>query len=232
MAEISDAPQVIAIDGPAASGKSSVARELARHLGWTYVNTGNMYRAATLAVLLAEVDPSDEAAVLDVIARTSFTCPVQEGRSVILVNGADVEGELNSEGVNGAVSFVARIAPVREQLVAMQRHLGRTQPVVMEGRDIGTVVFPDAPWKFYVDASEEVRAKRRGLQGLTDSVRERDRIDSTRKTAPLMAAPDAVVVDSSDMSLAQVVDHVLQLLHARQFPHSSLNPDSPLTAPA
>ncbi|WP_050027438.1 (d)CMP kinase [Verrucomicrobium sp. BvORR034] len=213
-------PQVIAIDGPAASGKSSVARELAARIGWTYVNTGNMYRAATLAVILAEADPTDEAAVLEVIDRTKFTCPVQEGRSVILVNGADVEGELNSEPVNKAVSHVARIPKVRELLLDLQRGLGLAQPAVMEGRDIGTVIFPDAPWKFYIDASEEVRAKRRGLQGLTDSVRDRDRMDSTRKTAPLMAAADAVVVDSSEMNLAEVVAHVLALLASRSFPET------------
>lgn len=220
-------PQVIAIDGPAASGKSSVARELAAHLGWTYVNTGNMYRAATFAVILAGADPTVEAAVLEVIGRTQFTSPVENGRSVILVNGADVEGELNSEAVNLAVSHVARIPQVRELLVAMQRELGWAQPVVMEGRDIGTVVFPDAPWKFYIDASEEVRAKRRGLQGHTDSVRDRDRMDSTRKTAPLMAAADAVVVDSSDMNLAEVVAHVLALLASRGFPTTG-----PVQAPA
>ncbi|WP_075088936.1 (d)CMP kinase [Verrucomicrobium spinosum] len=145
-------PQVIAIDGPAASGKSSVARELAARLGWTYVNTGNMYRAATLAVILAEADPTDEAAVLEVMDRTKFTCPVQDGRSVILVNGADVEAELNSEPVNKAVSHVARIPKVRELLLDLQRGLGLSQPAVMEGRDIGTVIFPDAPWKFYIDA--------------------------------------------------------------------------------
>jgi cytidylate kinase len=210
-------PDVIAIDGPAASGKSSVARELAARLGWTYVNTGNMYRAATWAVLASGVSPQDEAAVQETVAQTQFDCTVEAGCSVIRVNGQEVESELNSEAVNGAVSFVARVSPVRDRLVAMQRALGRERPVVMEGRDIGTVVFPDAPHKFYIDASEEVRAKRRGLQGLTDSVGERDRIDSTRKTAPLAQAADAVVVDSSSMTLAEVVAHVLELLSSRGF---------------
>jgi CMP/dCMP kinase len=208
-------PQVIAMDGPAASGKSSIARDVAARLGWAFVNTGNTYRAATWAVLQAGVDPDDATGVERAVAAADLTCIIEQGRSIVRVNGRDVESELNSEAVNRAVSFVARIPEVRARLVAMQRALGSAQPVVMEGRDIGTVVFPDALAKFYIDASEEVRAKRRGLQGQTDSVRERDRIDSTRKTAPLTAAPDAVVIDSSDLTLAQVVDEVMQTLHAR-----------------
>ena len=209
------APQVIAMDGPAASGKSSVAREVAAKLGWIYVNTGNMYRAATWAVLEAGVSPENEAAVLEVIEDGDFQCSVESGRSVIRVNGRDVESELNSEAINRGVSHVAKIPQVREKLVAMQRAVGQAHPSVMEGRDIGTVVFPDALVKFYIDASEEVRAKRRGLQGHADTVRERDRMDSTRKIAPLVAATDALVVDSSDLTLNEVVERILELLRER-----------------
>ena len=209
------APQVIAMDGPAASGKSSVAREVAAKLGWIYVNTGNMYRAATWAVLEAGVSPENESAVLEVIEGADFQCSVESGRSVIRVNGKDVESELNAEAINRGVSHVAKIPQVREKLVAMQRAVGHAHPSVMEGRDIGTVVFPDAQVKFYIDASEEVRAKRRGLQGHADTVRERDRMDSTRKVAPLMAAADALVVDSSDLTLTEVVDRILELLRER-----------------
>lgn len=208
-------PQVIAMDGPAASGKSSVAREVAALLGWTFVNTGNTYRAATLAVIESAADPDDADAVLRALSTAEITCGVEEGRSVVRVSGRDVEADLNSEAVNKAVSLVARVPQVREKLVAMQRAIGHAHPSVMEGRDIGSVVFPDAFAKFYIDASEEVRAKRRGLQGHTDSVRERDRIDSTRKTAPLLAAADAVIIDSSDLTLAQVVDRVMETLRAR-----------------
>jgi cytidylate kinase len=203
------------MDGPAASGKSSVAREVAAKLGWIYVNTGNMYRAATWVVLEAGVSPEDEAAVLEVIEGADFQCSVESGRSVIRVGGRDVESGLNAESINRGVSHVAKIPQVREKLVAMQRAVGHAHPSVMEGRDIGTVVFPDAQVKFYIDASEEVRAQRRGLQGHADTVRERDRMDSTRKVAPLMAAPDALVVDSSELTLAQVVDRILELLRER-----------------
>lgn len=209
------APQVIAMDGPAASGKSSVAREVASRLGWAFVNTGNTYRAATWAVLQSGADPEDAAAVLRAVSAANLTCTLEEGRSVVRVDGRNVESELNSEAVNSAVSFVARVPQVREKLVALQRALGHAQPVVMEGRDIGTVVFPDAVAKFYIDASAEVRARRRGLQGHADSVRERDHMDSTRTTAPLVAASDAVVIDSSTLTLPQVVDKVMEALRAR-----------------
>lgn len=206
--------KVIAIDGPAASGKSSVARKLAEKLGWIYVNTGNMYRAATLAVVQSGVDYENEAEVLRVASTVNVECTIEDGKSVVRVNGREVESELNSESVNRAVSFVARVPDVRAKLVAIQRDLGRTHPVIMEGRDIGTHVFPEAPYKFYIDASEEVRASRRGLQGQTDSVRDRDRMDSTRKTAPLMIAQDATVIDSSEMTLEQVVEAVMKKLQS------------------
>ncbi|CAN5734020.1 (d)CMP kinase [soil metagenome] len=204
--------KVIAIDGPAASGKSSVARKLAEKLGWIYVNTGNMYRAATLAVIQSGVDYENEAEVIRIASSVSVECRIEAGKSVVRVDGREVELELNSESVNRAVSFVARVPEVRSRLVAIQQDLGRMHPVIMEGRDIGTHVFPEAPYKFYIDASEEVRASRRGLQGQTDSVRERDRMDSTRKTAPLMIAQDATVIDSSEMTLDQVVETVLKNL--------------------
>lgn len=212
---------VIAIDGPAASGKSSVARKLAEDLDWIYVNTGNMYRAATLAVIQSGVDYEKEAEVHRIVSTVKIDCRIEEGKSVVRVNGKDVESELNSESVNRAVSFVARVPSVRAELVAIQRQLGNTYPVIMEGRDIGTHVFPEATYKFYIDASEEVRASRRGLQGQTDSVRDRDRMDSTRKTAPLMIAADAVVIDSSEMTLDQVCDAVMTALESAGF-----NPDS------
>ena len=135
------------------------------------------------------------------------------------MDGRDIEDELNSEEVNRAVSLVARVPAVRERLVAVQRAIGRAHPV-MEGRDIGTVVFPDAAAKFYIDASKTVRAHRRGLQGQADTVRERDRIDTTRKTAPLIAAPDAMIIDSSNLALDEVISRVMDELRTRGLLHS------------
>jgi cytidylate kinase len=208
-------PRIITIDGPAASGKSSVAREIARQLGWIYVNTGNMYRAATWAALRDAVDISDEAQIARAAAGWDITCPVLGQSCAVRMDGRDIDSELNSESVNHAVSLVSRVPEVRDRLVSMQRDIGAAHPVVMEGRDIGTVVFPDAPVKFYIDASEEVRARRRGLQGQTDAIRRRDQIDSTRKNAPLMAAKDAIIIDSSDLSLDEVTSRVMIELRQR-----------------
>ncbi|MCE9520156.1 MAG: (d)CMP kinase [Verrucomicrobia bacterium] len=209
------APLVIAMDGPAASGKSSVARAVAQRLGWLFVNTGNMYRAATWAALRDHLNPQDENQVARAVESWNITCPISSGQCIVQLDGHDIEDELNNGEVNRAVSFIARVPAVRDRLVALQREIGRAQPVVMEGRDIGTVVFPDAMAKFYIDATEEVRARRRGLQGQTDTVGERDRIDSTRKTAPLIAAADAVVIDSSHLSLDEVVSRVMNELQTR-----------------
>ncbi len=205
---------VIAIDGPAASGKSSVARLLAERLGWRYVNTGNMYRAVTAIAVEKGLDPHDQTQVgaLAEALRIEFSdTPVLhvitkfEGREL-------TNAELNSEAVNAAVSFIARVPAVRERLVREQRSLNDLGPLVMEGRDIGSVVFPHTPHKFYIDASEEVRAKRRQVQGHSDTVRLRDQIDSTRTTAPLVVSEGACYIDSSDMTLDEVVSAVLAKL--------------------
>jgi CMP/dCMP kinase len=205
--------QVIAIDGPAASGKSSVARRLAAQLGYLHVNTGNHYRAVTLAVLHANVDPQDADAVAAQVPALDLAFVETSGTIEIRVNGASLaDADLTSPAVTAAVSHVASVPAVRTRLVQEQRALSALGPLVMEGRDIGSVVFPDSPNKFYIDASEEVRAARRASQGLTDSLAERDKLDSTRKTAPLVLAEGAHRIDSSEMTLDQVVATVTALL--------------------
>lgn len=204
---------VITIDGPAASGKSSIARLVAQRLGFTYVNTGNMYRAVTWAVVNAGVDPSSAEAVRSVAAALTLESPIVEGRTLVSVAGrALTDAELNSDAVNKAVSHVARVPEVRERLVADQRALATTGPLVMEGRDIGSVVFPDSPHKIYVDASEEVRASRRNAQGHADQVAERDRLDKQRKTSPLVIPEGAKVIDNSHITLDEAVAQVLAAL--------------------
>ncbi len=198
---------VIAIDGPAASGKSSVARALAARLGWLYVNTGNMYRAVTWAVLGRQLDLTDCGAIAQLVEELPLVFVKNDAGHIVTCVG-DLElddAALNSEAVNGAVSFVAQVLEVRERLVAEQRRLSELGPLVMEGRDIGSVVFPDTPLKLYVDASEEVRAARRQTQGLLDAVSLRDKMDSSRKTAPLVVPDGAAVIDSSALDLAGVV---------------------------
>jgi len=204
---------VITIDGPAASGKSSIARLVAQRLGRTYVNTGNMYRAMTWAVLQAGVDPRDADAVRAAAAEIVFEAPVVEGKIEVCVSGrTPTEAELNSDPVNRAVSFIASVAEVRDRLVADQRALAAIGPLVMEGRDIGSVVFPESPYKIYVDASEEVRASRRGAQGRADQIAERDRIDKQRKNSPLVIPAGAIVIDNSHITLDQAVDQVIAAL--------------------
>jgi CMP/dCMP kinase len=209
-------PSVITIDGPAASGKSSVARLVAQRLGWTYVNTGNMYRAMTWAVVQAGVQPEDAAAVRAAAEKIVIDSPLAEGQTQVSVNGHVLAAEeLNSDPVNRAVSFIARVPEVRTRLVDDQRALVRLGSLVMEGRDIGSVVFPESPLKFYIDASEEVRATRRRAQGHTDQVAERDRLDSTRKTSPLVVPEGAIVIDNSHLTLEQAVESVLAHLRER-----------------
>ncbi len=205
--------QIITIDGPAASGKSSVARIVAKRLGAIYVNTGNMYRAMTWAVLQTGIDPNDQEAVRQAAAGITIDSPVVDGQTQVSIKGrALTQEDLNSDPVNRGVSLVARVSDVRDRLVSDQRALAALGPLVMEGRDIGSVVFPDSPLKFYIDASEEVRASRRRAQGHTDQVAERDRLDSTRKTSPLVIPEGAIVIDNSLLTLEQAVEALLNRL--------------------
>lgn len=205
--------QVITIDGPAASGKSSVARIVAQRRGAIYVNTGNMYRAMTWAVLQTGIDPNDQDAVRKAAEGIVIESPIVDGQTQVCVQGRLLTAEdLNSDPVNRGVSLVARVPEVRARLVADQRALAALGPLVMEGRDIGSVVFPESPLKFYIDASEEVRASRRRAQGHTDQVAERDRLDSTRKTSPLVVPDGAIVIDNSHLTLEQAVEAVLTRL--------------------
>jgi CMP/dCMP kinase len=204
---------VITIDGPAASGKSSIARLVAQRLGRTYVNTGNMYRAMTWAVLQTGIDPQDAEAVRAAAAGIVIDSPVVDGKTQVSIAGrALTDAELNSDPVNRAVSLIARVNEVRERLVADQRALIALGPLVMEGRDIGSVVFPDSPHKIYVDASEEVRASRRGAQGHADQIAERDRLDKQRKNSPLVIPAGAIVIDNSHITLDQAVEQVIAAL--------------------
>jgi cytidylate kinase len=200
---------VIAIDGPAASGKSSVARALARRLGFVYVNTGAMYRAVTWHVLASGVNPTEHAKVAELLVSSEIYCGVHDNESTIAINGVDPAPHLVSEGVNSNVSQVAAVPEVRRTLVALQREFANGQDTVMEGRDIGSAVFPETRYKFYIDASPEVRAQRRARQGLLDSIQSRDKQDSSRRMSPLIIAEDAHVIDSSHLTVDGVVGEII-----------------------
>lgn len=202
----------VAIDGPAASGKSTVARRLAERLGLIMINTGAMYRAIAWATLERGIDAGDTAAVLAMLDQLEVTCGVKDGTSTILINGEDPGDALREDAVNARVSAVAAIPEVRHLLVAKQREYLELGSLVMEGRDIGSVVFPDTPYKIYIDASEEVRLARRSAEGLTDVVSKRDEEDSKRKTSPLIVADGATVIDSSEMNIDEVVEQAVKTL--------------------
>ena len=210
---------VVAIDGPAGSGKSTVARRLADKLKLHYLDTGAMYRAATLATLRAGIDPSDEAAVAEVAQRVDIEL---RSDGTVHVNGEEATTAIRSPAVNGSVSAVAANAKVREEMVDRQRRWTRIRGGgVLEGRDIGTVVFPDADLKVYLTASPEVRAERRaGESGTADitavaaDLARRDALDSERATDPLRQADDADVVDTSDLTIDEVVDVLARKLRA------------------
>lgn len=202
----------VAIDGPAASGKSTVARRLAQRLGLIMINSGAMYRAIAWATLERGIDATNSTAVVAMLDQVEITCGVENGTSTILIDGVDAGDALREDAVNARVSAVAAIPEVRHLLVAKQREYLQQGSLVMEGRDIGSVVFPDTPYKIYIDASEEVRLARRWAEGLTDVVSKRDEEDSKRKTSPLIVADGATVIDSSDMDIDEVVETAVQTL--------------------
>ncbi len=208
---------VVAVDGTAASGKSTFSRALAARLGFAYVGTGEMYRGVTWFVQERGIDPQDAARVEELIATTAVETTLRGGELAFTVGGIDPLPHGRDARVNDGVSFVAKVSAVRRVLVAQQQRLAGLAPLVMEGRDIGTVVFPATPYKFYVDAAPEVRAQRRAAQGEQDSILKRDVIDSQRKDSPLLCAPDAVRLDSGTYRVEELVAQALEHLQARGF---------------
>jgi cytidylate kinase len=212
----------ITLDGPSGTGKSSVARDVARKLGAAYLDTGAMYRAATVAVLDAGVSLDDKVAVARAVSEAEIRVGTNARREVVTVDGVDVRERIRGAEVTRAVSPVSAVPAVRRLLVARQRELvAAAEAVVVEGRDIGTVVLPDATVKIYLTAAPEVRAQRRATQlGVTDhdkiaalaqDLRRRDEYDSRRADSPLRPAGDAIVVDSTDLDRHGVVERILEL---------------------
>jgi len=218
---------IVAVDGPAGTGKSSVSRGLAHALRARYLDTGAMYRIVTLAVLRAGIELTDQDGVAAVASNTKLSVGFDPDEDRSYLDGEDVSSEIRGDQVTKAVSAVSSVPAVRTRLVDLQRTLaGGPGSVVVEGRDIGTVVLPDADVKVYLTASAETRARRRNDQNVAggfiddyDSVladvRRRDHLDSTRAVSPLRAASDAVVVDTSEMTESEVIAHLLQLIKHR-----------------
>lgn len=211
--------RVVAIDGPSGSGKSTVARTLADRLGLGYLDTGAMYRAVTFAALRRGVDPADD----DAVARLAIELEVVVDGGSVTVDGIDASGAIRGPEVTRAVSAVAANAEVRRELVRRQREWGEERGGgVIEGRDIGTVVFPDAELKAYLTARLEVRADRRSAElgdapseAVAADLKRRDALDSSRQVDPLTCADDAVVIDTTDRSVDDIVGELLELLGVR-----------------
>lgn len=210
---------VIAIDGPAASGKSSVSRRLAKRLGFAYVNSGSIYRAVTWEVLRQGADTTSARSVADALARSEIVCGIDDNReSFIQIASGIPDAALRDSRVNLHVSLVSAVPAVRDLVSSKLRSLAGDRDVVMEGRDIGSAVFPETPYKFYLDASPEIRRKRRAAEGQSDEIEARDKMDSSRKAAPLKVAPDARVVDTSDLTLDGVVEKIAEILRPLGLP--------------
>ena len=212
---------IVAIDGPSGAGKGTVARAVAARLGYRHVDTGAMYRAVAWRAMHGGVDVTDETAVSAIGERASFD--LEQGR--VVIDGHDVAAAIRTPDIDRAAAAVARHPAVRRVLVARQRAFGNEGGIVMEGRDIGTVVFPDADVKIYLDASPAERARRRAadpahasskgaqLADVATALAERDKSDSTRAVSPLTVAPDAIVIDTTNLSVAEVIDRVTAIVN-------------------
>ena len=226
---MSERRPIIAIDGPAGAGKSTVAKHLAAHFGLLNLETGAMYRAFALKALRDGLGLDDATALQNLAAATSILLEPTPNGNRVLLDGADVTGEVRDAEVTQAASRVSVHPPIRTWMVDLQREMGRNGGVVMEGRDIGTVVFPDADLKFFLDASPEARSQRRYEQvgnaavvaapeTILKELRERDERDRNRAESPLRAAPDAVVIDSTSLTLDEVLVRIEGIVGARLKP--------------
>lgn len=217
----------IAIDGPAGAGKSTIAKTLARELGYVYVDTGAMYRAMAYFFLQQGIDKEDEAAITEAVGGADVTIRYEDGTQQVLLNGENITGSLRTEQVGNMASATSVYPAVRVKLVALQQRLAETTDVIMDGRDIGTCVLPKAQVKIYLTASVQTRAKRRytelidkgeaaDLEKIAADIKERDYRDMNREMSPLRQAKDAVLVDSSGMSIDEVVSAIRAIVEERR----------------
>ena len=216
----------IAIDGPAGAGKSTIARRVAKELSFIYVDTGAMYRAMALYLLRREVNKDDTEQIGNICQDAEISIEYQNGEQTVLLNDENVNSYLRTEEVGNMASVSSAVPRVREKLLSLQRKLARDMSVVMDGRDIGTTILPDADVKIYLTASSLTRAKRRylelqekgtvcNLDEIQKDIEERDQRDMNREISPLRQAEDAVIVDSSDLTIQQVVDRILQIFRSK-----------------
>lgn len=216
----------IAIDGPAGAGKSTVAKKVAKELSFVYVDTGAMYRAMALYLLRKGVNREDPDEIGEACQNAEISIEYQNGEQIVLLDGENVNAYLRTEEVSGMASVSSAVPRVREKLLDLQRKLAKTMSVVMDGRDIGTTILPDADVKIYLTASSLTRAKRRYLEyqekgetcdlaEIQKTIEERDQRDMTREISPLCQAEDAVLVDSSELTIDETVEKILSVYHSK-----------------
>ena len=216
----------VAVDGPAGAGKSSISKIVAKKLGYLYIDTGAMYRSVTWAVLHNHIDVNNQKAVEAILPELDLTMEASDDSCKVFIAGQDVTDFIRTPQVNNAVSIVASYKGVRQYLVERQRLMAEAGGVILDGRDIGSVVLPNAELKIYLTASVEARAMRRylevkgtvneqTLEDIKDSVMQRDDMDKNRKESPLIQVEDAVLVDSSEMTFDETVEHILHLVQER-----------------
>ncbi len=216
----------IAIDGPAGAGKSTIARRVAKELSFIYVDTGAMYRAMALYLLREGVDRNNKEQIGEICQNAEISIEYQNGEQIVLLNGENVNAHLRTEEVGNMASVSSAVPRVREKLLSLQRKLAKDMSVVMDGRDIGTTILPDADVKLYLTASSLTRAKRRylelqekgavcNLDEIQKDIEERDQRDMNREISPLRQADDAVLVDSSDLTIEQVVERILEIFRSK-----------------
>ncbi len=215
---------IVTIDGPAGAGKSSVSKAVARALGFTYLDSGAMYRALALYMLEKGVDINDEAQVLEHLEDVE----IRLENGAVYIDSRNVSRLIRTPEIDQASSAVSRFPPVRQRLTALQRKMGRTGNIVAEGRDMGTVVFPEADFKFFLTASPEERARRRTAQLaekgkniikheiILQQIKKRDKADSNRQVAPLRAAEDAFVIDSTNLGFDEVIEKILNTIREKR----------------
>lgn len=211
---------IVAIDGGAASGKSSTSRGLRDRFGLMRVDTGSFYRSITLKLLEAGIEAQSNAKLNQALEKMELETEIESGDAMISIDGWTPDESIRSERINHSVSDYAALPEIRERLLQYQRNQKDVAQengysgLIMEGRDIGSVIFPDANVKLFLDASPEARASRRAKEGIVDSMEKRDRIDSTRKTAPLKRPEGSILIDSSEMSLEEVIDEAAKYIEA------------------
>ncbi len=212
---------IIAIDGPAGSGKTTIAKKVAKALGYLHIDSGSMYRALTRKVIKEKIDLDNKAELLKVVKATRIDLKQVDGKFIVLLDGENVSDKLRTPEINKNINTIAAVPEIRRYLLEIQRKLGKDGGIVMEGRDIGTAIFPHADSKFYIDASIEERTRRRfkelsdsgkkvDLSKLEKSIRIRDEKDKTRDTNPLRIAEDAIVIDTTGLSINEVTQKILK----------------------